>query len=42
MTKFVGAHSMGAQSVYGSLRVGSESITNSKKSAFLGESCSPD
>ena len=47
VTKFMGDHnmgdhSMGTQSVYRSLRVGSECATNSKKALLLGANLSPD
>ena len=42
MSKFMGDHSMVAQSVYGSLRVDSECVANSKKAALLGKASSPE
>ena len=41
MSKFMGAHRMGAQSINGSLRVVSESVTNSEKSLFFGKDLPP-
>ena len=35
MANFMGAHGMGARSVYDSLRVVTESVTNSEKSLFF-------
>ena len=42
VAKFTGAHGMGSQFVYGSLRVVSESITNSEKSLIFGKDLPPD
>ena len=40
--KFMGAHGMGAQSIYGSLQVVFECATNSEKSLFSGKDLPPD
>ena len=42
VAKFTGAYGMGSQSIYGSLRVVSESATNSEKSMFFGKDLQPD